>query len=159
MTDPAAPERTIAMESDDAVERIRARMAELRSELSCDVQDVGRSARAMTDVGLYVRRFPWATAALALAVGYLLVPRKKQVVHPGPADLAKLVEQKKIRVETGAVESSSKNMIGGLVAMGLMTAAKAAMNLLAQRVTSAAAARYARPADDEADAQYETVTT
>jgi hypothetical protein len=145
------------MDRDDAAERIRARMAELRSELSYDVQEVGRSARAMADVGHYVRRFPWASVAIAAAVGYLLVPRKKQIVYPDPAQLAKLIKQKQVRVETGTVESSPKSMVKSLLAMGLMTAARVGMNSFAERFASAAAARNDMP--DAKPARHETLST
>jgi hypothetical protein len=132
----------VERDEDEAIKCIRARMAELRSELSCDVEDVGRSARAMTDVGHYVRRFPWATVAVAAAIGYLLVPRKKQVVQPDPKQLAKLIRKNQVRVETGTVESKPKNIVKSLLAMGLMTAARVGMNSVAERVASAAATRH-----------------
>lgn len=145
------------MGHDDAADRIRARMAELRSELSSDVDEVGRSARAMTEVGHYVRRFPWATVAIAVAVGYLLVPRKKQVVHPDAAQLAKLIKKNQVRVETGAVESSPKSMMKSLLAMGLMTAARVGMNSFAERFAAAAVARHDTP--DSSPARHETFST
>ena len=145
------------MDRDEAADRIRARMAELRSELSCDVQDVGRSARAMTDVGHYVRRFPWATVAIAVAVGYLLVPRKKQVVYPDPAQLARLIKHNQVRVETGAVESSPKSIVKGLLAMGLMTAARVGLNSFAERFAAAAVARHGM--SDSSPAEHEPLST
>jgi hypothetical protein len=150
----------LSMDRDEeAAERIRARMAELRSELSCDVQEVGRSARAMTDVGHYVRRFPWATVAIAAALGYLLVPRKKQVVYPDRDQLAKLIKQNQVRVETGAVESRPTNIVKSLLAMGLMTAARVGMNSVAERLASAATVRHEMPGSPSAPAEHETWST
>src|SRR5262245_42769051 len=127
------------MEPDKSVERIRQRMAELRCELSCDVHDVGRSARAMTDIGVYVRRFPWASVAIALAAGYFLVPRRKEVIDPDPATLARLVKENQIRVETVPREHSPQGLLKSLLATGLMAVARMGMNLIVTRITSAAA--------------------
>lgn len=133
------------MDYDEPVDQIRAQMAEVRSKLSDDVQDLGHSARAMTDVGHYVRRFPWATVAVALAIGYLLVPKKRQRVYPDPALLAKMIEQKQLRVEASPQESSPKSVLKSLVATGLMTAARTGMGLVAQRLASSAASNYRMP--------------
>jgi ElaB/YqjD/DUF883 family membrane-anchored ribosome-binding protein len=82
-------ERTVHPE--DSAEALRQRMAELRRELTCDVRDVSRSAQEMADTAkemanplYYIRRFPWLSAAAAVAVGYLLVPKKRQAVNPDP---------------------------------------------------------------------------
>ena len=130
------------MEPDEPADRIRERMAELRSDLSWDVRDVGRSARAMTDVGLYVRRFPWATIAVAMAAGYLLVPRKRHEFQPDPALIAKLIEQKQLRVEASPKESSPKSALKSLAVMALMTAARTGMNAVAQRLAATSAAPF-----------------
>ena len=59
-----------------------------------DAEQVAQSARAMTDWTFYVRKFPWATAALAAAAGFLLVPKKQQVVTPTPEQLAALAKSR-----------------------------------------------------------------
>jgi len=75
-------------------------MSELRRELLVDVQEVSRSAKAMASPGYFVRRFPWATMAIAAGVGYMLIPKKKQVVQPDMKALAELVRKNQIRVDT-----------------------------------------------------------
>jgi hypothetical protein len=125
------------MDHDDDADKICQRMAVLRHELSYDVRKVGRSARAMADMNLYVRKFPWATVALAIAAGYLLVPRRKEVVHPDPALLAKMIKQNQVRVETNAGQSS-KGVLKNLLAMAVMSTAKIGMNYAVQRLTSTA---------------------
>ena len=134
------------MDPDKSVERIRRRMAELRCELSCDVQEVGRSARAMTDIGLYVRRFPWASVAVAVAAGYLLVPRKKEIIyHPDSDTLARLIRHDQVRVDTTTPQQSAKGMVKSLLVMGLMGAARIGMNHIVSRLTSAPGSGGERP--------------
>src|SRR6476619_7202457 len=97
------------VDSDDEVEKIRKRMSELRRELVYDVQDVSRSAKAMASPSFYMRKFPWATLAVAAGVGYLLVPKKKQVVQPDMEALAELVRKNQVKINTA--KASEESMI------------------------------------------------
>lgn len=124
------------MATDDPADAIRRRMAELRRELMYDVRDVGRSARAMANVSFFVRQFPWATTALAAAVGYMLVPKKKEVVYPDPNVLAELVRKQQIRVDTSKAAKDSRGMLQSLVVMGLTWAARTGLNYMMQRMTT-----------------------
>lgn len=133
------------MNNDQEVDVVRRRMAELRRELTGDVREVGRSAREMTDWTFYVRRFPWAVAAIAAAAGYLLIPRKKQVIAPDPDAIAELVKKNVIRVETKTHESDSPKFIKSLLMMGVTWAAKAGMNYMSQRLQNSAAQQREQP--------------
>lgn len=126
------------MRSDDSAEKIRRRMAELRRELECDVRQVSRSARVMTDWTFYVRRFPWTVTALALAAGYVLVPKKKEVIKPDPEMLAELVKKKKLRVEPVARTKEKQGLLKSLLVMGITWAARAGMRYMGQRLSDAA---------------------
>jgi hypothetical protein len=114
-------------------------MGELRRELTIDVRDVGRSARAMTNPSFYVRKFPWVTLAAAAAVGYLLIPKKRQVVYPDAEMLAEMVRKKQVRLDTSQTAKESKGMLETLAVMGLSWAARAGLNYVAQQVTKSAA--------------------
>jgi hypothetical protein len=128
------------MASDDSAEDIRRRMAELRRELSSDVREVSRSARVMTDWRFYVRRFPLATAAIALAAGYMLVPKKKEVkvISPDPDALAEMFKKEQLRVQTPASAKESQGLLKTLLLMGITWAAKTGMNYMGERVRTAA---------------------
>jgi hypothetical protein len=129
------------MATEDSAEAIRRRMAELRRELTYDVRDVGRSARAMASPAYYVRKFPWATTAVAAAIGYLLIPKKKPVVQPDPELLAELVRKNQVRLDASAAVKDQQGMLKSLVVMGVTWAAKAGVNYMVQRLTAAAAAK------------------
>jgi hypothetical protein len=128
------------MAMDDPADDIRRRMAELRRELSSDVRDVGRSARVMTDWRFYARRFPLATAALAGLVGYMLIPKKKEVkvISPDPNALAEMFKKKQLRVQTPASTKEQQGLFKTLALMSITWAAKAGMNYLGERVRTAA---------------------
>jgi hypothetical protein len=123
----------------DPADAICLRMAELRRELMCDVRDVGRSARAMTNVSFYVRQFPWATLAVAAAAGYMLVPKRKEVVYPDPKTLAELVRKEQVRVDTSKAAKESRGLFQSLLVMGLTWAARTGLNYVGHQITAGAA--------------------
>ncbi len=124
------------MTLNDPADAIRLRMAELRRELMSDVRDVGRSARAMTSLSFYVRRFPWATVAGAAALGFMLVPKKKQVIYPDAEALAEMVRKKQVRVDTSKAATESQGLLKTLIVMGLTWAGRASLNYVAHRVAT-----------------------
>jgi len=125
--------------ADEPAEKICRRMAELRRELVHDMQDVSRSAKAMASPSFYIRKFPWATLAIAAGVGYMLIPKKKQVIKPDMEALAELVRKNQVQINTSQATEESQGMVKTLAVMGLSWAAKAGMNYVVQQLTSAAA--------------------
>ncbi len=126
------------MTPDDSAESIRKRMAELRRELTCDVRDVSRSARQMTNPLYYMRRFPWASAAAAAAIGYLLVPKKKHIIKPDPEMLAELLKKHQINLENVKAASDSPGMLKSLAVMGLTWAVRTGLAYAGQQLAAAA---------------------
>ncbi|HEX5472857.1 MAG TPA: hypothetical protein VFW73_13280 [Lacipirellulaceae bacterium] len=124
------------MANQDSADVIRQRMAELRRELSYDVRDVGRSARAMTNLSFYVRQFPWATMAAAVAAGYILVPKKREVVYPDPHTLADLVKHQQVRIDASAAAKESQSVLRTLLVMGLTWAARTGLNYVGQQLAA-----------------------
>jgi len=114
-------------------------MAELRRELVYDMQDVSRSAKAMASPAFYIRKFPWATMAVAAGVGYMLIPKKKQVLQPDMEALAEMVRKNQVNINTSKAAEDSRGMVKTLVVMGLSWAAKTGMNYLVQQMTTPAA--------------------
>ena len=135
------------MHTDDPAEKVRRRMAELRRELECDVREVSRGARVMTDWKFYVRKFPWAIAGVAVVAGYLLVPKRKPIIKPDAEMIAELVKQKKIRVESVSQGTDKPGMMKTLLMMGLTWAVRSGMAYASQQFT-AAAQHKARPTDE-----------
>lgn len=127
------------MNEQDETETIRRRMAELRRELSCDVRDVSRSAKAMTQPSYYVKKFPWATLAVAAGVGFMLIPKKrKEIAVPDPKMLAELIAKNQVRVEASAGAKETKGAVETLLMMGVTWAAKAGLKYIGQQLAAAA---------------------
>jgi hypothetical protein len=133
------------VDPNESVDSIRKRMGELRRDLLIDVQEVSRSAKAMASPGYFVRRFPWATMAIAAGVGYLLIPKKKQVVQPDMEALAELVRKNQIRVDTSKAAKESRGMFQTLAMMGITWAARTGMNYMMQQLTTAQANKAKEP--------------
>jgi len=126
------------MTTDESADQVRRRMAELRRELECDVREVSRGARVMTDWRFYVRKFPWAVAGVALAAGYFLVPKKRPAdIKPDPEMLAELVKQQKLHIEAATIPQK-ETMLKSLLMMGATWALRSGIAYATQRFTEAA---------------------
>jgi hypothetical protein len=126
------------MSTDDSAEKIRRRMAELRRELECDVREVSRGARVITDWKFYARQFPWAVAGAAVVAGFMLVPKRKPVIKPDPEMIAELIKQKKIKVESVTKQPDKPGMLKSLIMMGLTYAVRTAAQQFTQQMAATA---------------------
>lgn len=82
------------MSSDDsAADEILLRMRGIRRNIRADVNKVVANTSQMFDWKTYVKSFPWTSIAVAVAVGYLLVPRRMQVVAYDKATLENYLKQ------------------------------------------------------------------
>jgi len=65
-----------------ATKAILRRMEEVRCDVDEDVQEIVEGARDMGKWRYYVRTYPWICSGAALAVGYLIVPRRAFAMQP-----------------------------------------------------------------------------
>lgn len=126
------------MSTEDSAEAIRRRMAELRQELINDVNQVSRGARDLASPMHYVRRYPWIVVAGAAAIGYLLIPKKRQAVTPDAWMLAELVRKNQVKVETAKASSNSQSLARSLLVIGLTWGLRTGLSYFGQRLTAAA---------------------
>jgi hypothetical protein len=138
------------VDTDDGAREIRQRMAGLRRELEldarkleADVQSVSRSARELADWRFYVERFPLAAAAGAAIVGYMIVPRRPQVIVPDADTLAQMAKNNQVWVKTGRAKPVEKErgLMGGLVALAMTAAGRMAMNWATEQFKTQLVAR------------------
>ena len=70
-------------------ESVRARMQQLRCEIDGDMEDMAASARNVVDWKHYVKTYPWVCLGAAVALGFLILPKRSRAIRP---DLATLTE-------------------------------------------------------------------
>jgi hypothetical protein len=107
--------------SENDVEQIRRRMAQIRRELHEDVREVVASAEAVTDWHRYIRKFPWVAIGLAAGIGYLIVPRRHRKAAARPATGADVAE---VREAVEEIRPAARSRVPerekkGLIAMGV----------------------------------------
>ena len=75
------------------IDEIRKKMAQIRRDLHADVQGVVQGAEAATDWRRFIRSYPWASMGVALAIGYVIVPRRHRAttIQVAPAEIARAV--------------------------------------------------------------------
>ena len=70
------------------ISEIQRRMAQIRHDMHHEVQGAVRGAQSLTDWRSVVRNRPWLSLSIAVAVGYLIVPRRQSeartLVTAGP---------------------------------------------------------------------------
>lgn len=72
-------------------------MAQIRRDLHDDVKGVVQGAEAATDWRRFIKNYPWASMGVALAVGYLIVPRKHRpaststTIHVASPEVARAI--------------------------------------------------------------------
>ena len=69
------------MSSPPQGDAVRERMQQLRCEIDGDMEDVSASAHTMLDWKHYVKTYPWVCLGAAVALGFLIVPRRLKAIR------------------------------------------------------------------------------
>jgi len=113
------------------IDEIRRRMAQIRRDLHADVQHVVEGAEAATDWRRYIRNYPLATLGLALAVGYLVVPRRHRAtttIQVAPAEAIQAEAPRMVEAE----KKKGKGIVGSLFGLVAPVALRAAQGYALQ---------------------------
>ena len=106
------------MRSKQQAEEIQRQMAEIRCALHENVTGIVESARAMSDWRYYVRRYPLVSAAAAVALGYLVVPARLEVISPDADTLLKLARKNQLIVKEDPEGRPRGRILGPLFTPG-----------------------------------------
>jgi len=124
-------EQALATATNEADE-IRRRMAQIRHDLHQDVKQVVEGAGGVTDWRRYVRAYPWPLAGAAVAVGYLVVPKRRRNVPRDVARRSDLAELRAVAAPTGEPETEdkkrAKSLLGSVFGMVAPLAWRLAQN-------------------------------
>lgn len=116
-------------------EDLRERMAGVRSSLETDVATVTSNAKDLTDWRYYVRQHPVALAGAAVVAGYLLVPRRTEVVQPSAKELAKLARNEKVYVSNKPQQASrDRSLFDKALSVAAVFATRAATAYVSQKL-------------------------
>ncbi|TWT65032.1 hypothetical protein [Allorhodopirellula solitaria] len=113
-------------------EAIRSRMREIRSDLPYDVDDARARVKQLSDWKYHVSQRPFAVAAAAAVVGYLIVPAKQSSAS------TVVVQQDR----AGAIDTpSEKGMFAGIAGTLVTLLARQALRVATNQVVGAMSAR------------------
>jgi hypothetical protein len=114
------------------ITEIQRRMAQIRRELHENVRDAVEGAQSLTDWRSHVRQHPWLTLGAATALGYFIVPKRRE--QPAAAIVA--VAPAAAPAPAEALKAAPKKKRWGIIgtAVGLLApvAARAAQNYAIQ---------------------------
>lgn len=119
-----------SMSADD----LQVRMSQLRSELRADVSRTSAAAKQLTDWRYYVRQFPWASAGTVAALGFMLVPRKRERPLVDQDALEKMVAENRVVVLPQKPIVSKKTVVGSIGGLLLAAATRAAMSYVSNQL-------------------------
>lgn len=115
-------------------DEIRQRMQSVRQQMAVQAAGVATRARELTDWKFYVQRYRWPTMIACAAVGYMLVPRKLQILSPDIKTLEKLARNQRLVVEPNSVAQEKRGMFDTLLSLGAGMLVKAGIAYAGQRM-------------------------
>ena len=114
-------------------------MDEVRRSLQSDVDQIIASTRTLADWRYYVRRYPWACLAAAAAAGFIVVPRRVEIVSPGAEAIEALARRNKLVVNAHPHRRAGGGLGGAVLGLLANAAARGVMGFARQSATQALA--------------------
>lgn len=116
----------------DSAEDIRRQMQDLRRSATDEMKEFVDSAKTLTDWRYHVKHHPWICMGAAVALGYFVVPRKRQVENAEARELAALLKKYNVGVTTQP-QPPSKGIIKSAIGAAIPFIARSALNVAQQR--------------------------
>ena len=135
----------------DNAEAIRLEMARVRDSLDESVHTLAVNARNLTDWRYYVKAAPWGAVGTAIALGYLIVPRRVQIIQPDADELAKLARRHQIVVEHKAKAEARQ---GGPAPLVMTMLANAMLRAVTAYVSQQAGKTFGKQVADKPQDQF-----
>lgn len=136
------------MPNSPSADNIQREMSRIRCDLHDDVRGIVANARVITDWKHYVRRYPWACMAGAAALGFLVVPRRLEILRPDPDTLAELAKTNRLVVNPQPQPKPRGGTVASMFTFVANTFLRAAMGYAGQqagRILRAQAERHPGP--------------
>jgi len=116
-----------------SADTIRTRMKQIRCELGNDMDEIVESTREMTDWKSYVKGYPWLCVGVAAAVGYIVVPKRVEIVTPDAKTLLKLAKHNQLVVNTDPHPHAKSGLTGMAVNLLVNAALRGAVAFVGQQ--------------------------
>ena len=129
----------------EVAEQIQRRMEAVRCHLIDDADHVAQSARQMVDWQEYVRRYPWTSVGVAAAIGYLVVPKRVEIISPDLNTLLELAKNNKLVVEANPAPQKRSGILDMMITLVGNAAVRGAMSYLSQQMSKQAAEQAVPP--------------
>ncbi len=135
-------------------EEIRQKMLRVRTDIDDDVDELMVAAKTFVDWKTYVRSAPWATAGLAVALGFLVVPTKKNVgamTHSfGKLEGSEVVANVGRQQKPSLLTNIAGNLAATILRLAVTQLGRQATSMLAGSGGGAANPRHSTTAEDSA---------
>jgi hypothetical protein len=109
-------------------------MERVRSDLVSEVDQVVEQAREWTDWRGLVRQHPWISFGLAVAGGYLLVPKRAPVLRADAATLQELARNGGLVLQPRTASPVGGSLVSNLATAAAGLAVKSLMGMAERRL-------------------------
>ena len=139
--------------TDGQADVIRQEMAHVRGTLDENVQEFVDGAKNLTNWRFYVKSAPWGAVGAAAALGFMIVPKRVEIVPPNADEIAKLAKRHQIVVEHAAKSEARRSGPAQVVLTMIANAALRAATAYASQEAGKLFGKQAGKAENEADAR------
>jgi hypothetical protein len=115
----------------ESADAIIERMQHARRDVSQDVAGIVETARTLTDWRYHVKHHPWVLLGGAVALGFIVAPRKKMIPREDARELVALL--KKYNVNVATPPGPAKGFAHTLLGMAAPIVMRQVMGLAQQR--------------------------
>jgi hypothetical protein len=92
---------------------IQQRMTDIRAGGREQMNAIIENSRELTSWRFYVKQYPWVCLGATAAVGYLLVPRRLELVSPDEKALERLAKKNRLVVESNPQPRPKRGLLSG----------------------------------------------
>ncbi len=100
----------------------RARMQQIRGDIDQGLEEMVESARIMADWRHYVKAYPWVCLGTAVALGFLIVPKRCTTLRPDVATLTQWASTGQLVVKPTAMHGAFDALLATAANMAMRKA-------------------------------------
>lgn len=122
------------MDEPVSAESIQQEMQEVRGHLDNDVGRLLENARLMVDWRRQVKKYPWLVLGAAIALGFLVIPRRHKPLRFDADALAELARQNRLIVHVNGKGQERAGIGATLASLALAAATRGATAWVSRQV-------------------------